>query len=84
MVLFANFSIEELTNTSVNNPADDEKLVITPNPADDILHLKNLKEQVELIQVFSLEGRKVLEKTVDKTSEVKLDISAFPNGTYFL
>lgn len=83
-VLFANFSIEELTNTSVNNPTDDKKLIITPNPANHILHLKNLKEQVELIQIFSLGGRKVLEKTVDKLSEVNLDISAFPNGTYFV
>ena len=39
-VLFANFSIEELQPSSTNNTAMDNPLIITPNPAQNIVHLK--------------------------------------------
>ena len=82
-VLFANFSIEELQTSSTNDPEiDNSILTIIPNPAEDIVRLTNLTEQAELIQVFSIDGKKIMEKRIDSELEVNLDISSIPNGTY--
>ena len=40
---------------------------------------------MNLIQVFSVDGRKVLEKAVKSSeSEIKLDLSSISNGAYIL
>lgn len=66
-----------------NDLADEIKMY--PNPVKDILTLKNIRTNVNLLQVFSIDGRKVYEKAVNSSgSEIKLDMSPFANGTYIL
>ena len=83
-VLFANFSIEELQPSSTSHTAIENPLVIIPNPAQNIVHLKDLPQKIKLIQVFSLDGKKMLEKAIDLVSEINLDISSLSNGTYII
>lgn len=83
-VLFANFSIEELQPSSTNHTAIENPLVIIPNPAQDKISLKELPKNVELIQIFNLEGKKMLEEKIDSASEINIDISSLSNGTYIV
>lgn len=84
-ILFASFSIEEVATLS-NNKYEQEinSLKIIPNPANKTLNLKEIPRQTKLIQIFSMEGRKILDKTISSETEVKLDISSFSNGTYII
>ena len=61
------------------------QIKLYPNPAKDFVTLKNIRTNVNLIQVFSVDGRKVLEKTIKSSeSEIKLDVSSISNGSYIL
>ena len=61
------------------------QIILYPNPAKDILTLKNIKSNVNSIRVFSLDGRKVIEKSINSTEfEFKLDLSSISNGAYIL
>lgn len=83
-VLFANFSIDEST-LSVNKSESKNLITIYPNPANDILNLKNTRNNVNLIQIFNIDGRKVLEKTINITdTDIKLDVSSISNGAYIV
>ena len=84
-VLFANFSIEEVVTLSLNDSAtDNNPFYIIPNPVENILHIKNLSKKVNLIELFSLDGSKIMEKTMDDQSEVNFDVSSISNGTYIV
>lgn len=69
---------------SVNENALNQ-IKIFPNPVKDIVILKNIRNNVNLIQVFNIDGRKVLEKAVKSSeSEISLDMTSFSNGVYVL
>ncbi|MDO7173927.1 chondroitinase-B domain-containing protein [Mariniflexile sp. AS56] len=79
----------EFYSTSNSLSIDDKglanQIIMFPNPAKDFITLKNIRNNVSLIQVFSLDGRKVLEKAVKSSeSEIKLDVSSISNGAYLL
>ena len=48
------------------------QIKLYPNPAKDFVTLKNIRTNVNLIQVFSVDGRKVLEKTIKSSESVLL------------
>ncbi|MBT8385143.1 MAG: T9SS type A sorting domain-containing protein [Bacteroidia bacterium] len=84
-VLFANFSIEELETLSNEDvELEFDALKIIPNPANNTLNLIDIPEPYHLIQVFSMDGRKILEKNIGFATEARFDISSFSNGTYIL
>lgn len=58
----------------------DEKVVLYPNPADDILIING--ENLGYVVVFNAIGQKVAEFTAD--SELIIATSAFENGVYFV
>jgi hypothetical protein len=70
-------------------PTDGSKLVISPNPANEWLHV-----QVQLpggaaagysqLAVFHADGRKVIEQAIQEGSVFTLDISVLPAGLYRL
>lgn len=78
--------IEFYGNKKVN-PVENEiesQAIIYPIPARDQLHLKNLRG-VQLITIYDMEGRKVMDKIIDKSdTEIELDISNIPSGSYNL
>lgn len=85
MVLFANFSIEEIeTVSSENADINDDLLTISPNPVKGMMQLKNLSPKIHLIQLFGLDGKKLVEKNTNSATEFDLNVSSLPNGTYIL
>lgn len=57
------------------------KDIMYPIPANGILYLKNINS-ANLIIIYSMDGRKIMEKTINSGSEVNIDVSSIPNGTY--
>ncbi|WP_422105497.1 chondroitinase-B domain-containing protein [Winogradskyella sp.] len=56
-----------------------------PVPAKHKLYVKDINAQVEQIQIYSIEGRKVLEQTMEMASgELIIDTSMLINGTYIV
>jgi len=84
-VLYANFSIEEIDLLSADNSEIKEKdEVIFSNLIGNKLHLDNLSHKINLIQLFSISGRKILTKNIDSATQVNLDVSSLSAGTYIL
>ncbi|MDO5969766.1 T9SS type A sorting domain-containing protein [Flavivirga aquimarina] len=84
-VLFANFSVEETVALSINDKdLNSDSFVVFQNPVESTLYLKNISQNANLLEVFTMDGRKIMDKTIYAISEVKLDVSSFSNGTYVL
>ncbi|MFC4722610.1 chondroitinase-B domain-containing protein [Geojedonia litorea] len=61
------------------------KISMYPNPAKDILTIKHNGNNIDLVQVFGMDGRKVLEKKIQSIeTEIKLDVSSISNGAYII
>lgn len=85
-VLFAHFSIEEINSLSLRNSLlKNTSVEIIPNPAKEFVVLKKLGYPAKTIQVFAMDGRKVMEKPI-KTLEadIQVDVSTLSNGAYIL
>jgi subtilisin-like proprotein convertase family protein len=57
-----------------------------PNPASDIISLQSsvFSRQSAVVEIFDLNGRKLLEKHFSKsTKEIEIDVSHLPSGVYF-
>tara|TARA_R110002049_G_scaffold232047_1_gene404590 strand:+ start:201 stop:1637 length:1437 start_codon:yes stop_codon:yes gene_type:complete len=58
-------------------------IVLYPIPAKNILHIKNLNNLINSMRVYSLVGRKIIEKEI-RSSSLELDTSLISNGTYII
>jgi hypothetical protein len=56
-------------------------LTVFPNPASNILTIKTLQNPT--IEILNVEGQLIKTFTV-KENKTNIDVSAFPNGVYFL
>ena len=84
-ILFANFSIEEIETLSLNNiEINNQIFTIFPNPVSNTLKIKSQINKANLVQIFSLDGRKIMDKIIDSETEITLDVSSFSNGTYIV
>lgn len=84
-ISFANFSIEELNTNSVPNLQDTPlKLHAYLDQNSKILKVKNLHKKVDLIQLLSMDGRKILEKKIALENEIGLEVSNITNGIYII
>jgi hypothetical protein len=83
-VLFANFSIKETQSLNNENiKITSEKILLVPNPAKQIVSIKNIKaEDYDKIQVFDSTGKKVLSEKQRKDHQV--DISSLSSGLYHI
>ncbi len=77
-VLTTNIGLERLSQFS------DEKTQVNvyPNPATDMLYVE--KEGVSNLEVYDINGRKLLSKKLNQNNKHSLDISSLQNGNYFL
>lgn len=83
-VLFANFSIEELDNLSVNENELNGGVSIFPVPAKDVLTFQNL-QNIKTVSVYSLDGKLVLNQNLNNSNtEISLNVSSLSNGMYFI
>lgn len=58
-------------------------VTISPNPAGSYTKISNIAGFTKLT-VFDLAGNPVLNSDVDKQTEIRLDLSKIPSGTYFV
>jgi len=73
------------SSLSVDDNALNNKVVMYPVPVKDVLTLKNIGNNVNLIKVYNMDGRKVMEKSINSTVfEHKIDLSSISNGAYIL
>ena len=84
-VLYADFSIEEIDVVSSENSElnNNEKIIFT-NLIEDRLFVKNLPQEISSIQIFSIDGRKIMDKNIDSVAEVNIDVSSITKGVYIL
>ncbi|MEP1487637.1 MAG: chondroitinase-B domain-containing protein [Algibacter sp.] len=60
-------------------------ILIYPMPSKDILHVKNLNQSIKTIEVYSIDGRKVIEKQLTSSvSELSIDVSSLVVGAYII
>ena len=60
------------------------QLSIYPNPAGPLLTIDNLNYGTYIIEIYNLPGNQVYKKEIINQAASLLDISALPNGIYFL
>lgn len=66
---------------SVNN-FEFSKIYLYPNPTSNNLYISNNNLVIETISVYSISGKKVLEKNYNQTNPI--DVSILPKGMYFI
>ena len=70
---------------SLNEHDLQQSIVLYPIPAKHKLYVKDSNQQVEQIQIYAVDGRKVFEKTMESASgELIIDTSMLINGTYIV
>lgn len=78
----------DFTNFTLNTPETNllsKKIYIYPNPVKDYINIE-CRECIHLINkiiILSLEGKKIFESHYVQPSEIQIDISSLPKGTYF-
>ncbi|MDO5969023.1 chondroitinase-B domain-containing protein [Flavivirga aquimarina] len=68
---------------SVDEADLNNSIVLYPMPAKNILYVKNSKNIINDMQIYSLDGRSILKKTINSTS-LEIDTSLISNGTYII
>lgn len=71
------------TPTQITYVTENDNIYIWPNPATDVVYIKGV-EQIENVQVFTSDGKMVLQAQLSSLIEDKLNISTLPSGLYFL
>ncbi|PKP19616.1 MAG: hypothetical protein CVU04_05585 [Bacteroidetes bacterium HGW-Bacteroidetes-20] len=70
------------TTVSVENLSDEPSLIkIFPNPTNGIVSIKNDSDPIKLIQVYSINGFLIYEKSVHEYYQT-LDLSLYQSGVY--
>ena len=70
---------------SVNNEILSEAITLYPNPTSRFLNIKVQNKNIEQIQLFNVNGRKVLESKINnQKSDISIDVSKLSKGAYFV
>ncbi|WP_248723624.1 T9SS type A sorting domain-containing protein [Seonamhaeicola sp. ML3] len=81
-VLFANFSIEEVSSLSIDNTIT-SSFKLHPNPVKNLLHIENLNGlNLNSVIINDSLGKRVLK--INAYNKKPIDISNFPAGIYFI
>jgi len=65
------------------NAADENEIILYPNPASDKLLISGISENAT-ISIYDLEGRKQIVLPQMLNPEISIDVSSLSNGIYFL
>lgn len=83
-VLFANFSIEELSSLGIEENELINNILIFPTPAKNNLYIKNLNN-INIIQMYTVDGKMILEENLNNSNtETNINVSSLSNGIYFI
>ena len=85
-VFFANFSIEEIDVVSTSDNLDQKSnfQITCTNPAENNIIINNIPENINVVQIFNLEGGKVIDEPIGLVKELNLDVSSLSKGIYIL
>ena len=72
---------ENLTNIS---SLSSSSFSIFPNPSDEIINISLTKDEIKEIIIFNVFGEKITQKNLIVESNLKVDLSDYSNGTYFV
>jgi hypothetical protein len=73
-----------LCDVSVSETADNDGIVVFPNPTKDFLSVSFQDNQKAEIILFDVFGNTVYTKRIENINVVDINISSFSSGTYFL
>ena len=57
---------------------------IYPNPSNDIINISLSEDEIKEIIIFNVYGEKITQKNLIVESNLKVDLSDYSNGTYFI
>ena len=57
---------------------------IFPNPSNEIINISLAKDEVKEIIIFNVFGEKITQKNLTVETNLKVDLSDYSNGTYFI
>ncbi len=78
------FSVRIKDVTTYIQSLKPEHVIIFPNPAKDILHVKS-KSEISKVEIFSLSGKKLVQKTyIQQNTSVSIPLSGLAKGEYLL
>lgn len=60
------------------------QLAISPNPFEDRLYIKSEKNEIRKIEIFNLQGQRILAREGDDRLEINLEMYALKPGVYLL
>lgn len=64
-------------------PIDNQKIRLSPNPADDLLRLTSDETEIESFEFFDAAGRVVLRQQGLRSQQVEISVAGLPSGIYF-
>lgn len=73
-VTYGNEALVALPEEKIN-----QNVVIYPNPSSDLIHVKVNTAEIHTINIYAIDGKAML-----STENTAIDISKFPQGTYFI
>lgn len=76
------FSIHATQLTELNQASTGPSLIMYPVPASEILYLRNLPDEARVIEVYNLQGQRLLNESISNTRNTKLNVSELPIGIY--
>jgi len=78
-------SITVLSGTGVSEMGGGEVgIQLYPNPTDDLLVVEAPGLDIRVAEVFSVDGRRVLEQAMNAADRMELNVAALPAGAWFL
>jgi poly(beta-D-mannuronate) lyase len=70
---------------SVDETVLKNDILLYPLPVKDILYIQNLDDSIKTIKLYSMDGRKVIEKKITGSAqEISLAVSSLVNGMYIV
>jgi len=68
--------------TGIAEGESENSIFIYPNPASDILFINDTKKQIESLEIYNYESKKII--SLSSPLNDKIDISQIPTGLYFV
>lgn len=70
-------------STGTNAPAVQQNIQVFPNPAHELISVKNLPEKLCQVNIYSITGTQVLSVQLNSVNQ-QINIGELPKGLYFL
>ena len=72
----------EITSLLSSNQFEDEEFKIYPNPTNDVLNIEG--NNIEVVSLYNLSGQLLFERKNESKQNIKVDLSQFQSGVYFI